>query len=174
VWRLPTGWCFAARDFRIPLGAGDEHTRQPLGKFTRCSLAALTRTPKARSSSYNRVKFFVNERLHRLSADLSFRRQVAEAAQDFLFGVRAQDQDAVVSPQGPILTFDFHTCFRGNFIEGVRAIGGRFQVFRPRFGEAKQADVSGHNMPFYFLVGSLHFLSPPCDAMDSLRPDELN
>ena len=28
-------------------------------------------------------------------------------------------------------------------------------------------------MPFFFLVGSLHFLAPPCDATDSLKPDEL-
>jgi hypothetical protein len=29
-------------------------------------------------------------------------------------------------------------------------------------------------MPFCFLVGSLHFLPPPCDARDSLKPDPLN
>src|SRR6266511_744779 len=28
VWCLAIGWCFAARDFRLPLGASDEHTHQ--------------------------------------------------------------------------------------------------------------------------------------------------
>jgi hypothetical protein len=28
VWCLAIGWCFAARDFRLPLGASDEHTLQ--------------------------------------------------------------------------------------------------------------------------------------------------
>src|SRR5437667_10638722 len=28
VWCLAIGWCFAARDFRLPLDASDEHTRQ--------------------------------------------------------------------------------------------------------------------------------------------------
>src|SRR6266567_9239159 len=28
VWCLANSWCFAARDFGLPLGASDEHTRQ--------------------------------------------------------------------------------------------------------------------------------------------------
>ena len=72
------------------------------------------------------------------------------------------------------MALDFHTSLRGNFIEGMSTIGGLFKVFCTLFGESKEADVSGHNMPFFFLVGSLHFLLPSCDATDSLKPDELN
>ena len=51
------------------------------------SSRCLTPTSNARSSPDNCVKFFVDERLHRLSADIALRRQLAEAAQDFLFRV---------------------------------------------------------------------------------------
>jgi hypothetical protein len=143
-------------------------------KLSRRAFGQQLRRALNRSSPDNCVKFLVDERLHGLGADVSLRGQLAEAAQDFLFRVRAQDQDAIVPPQGPILAFDFHTGLCGDFIEGVSPISGFFEGFRTLFGESKQADVSDHNMSFFFLVVSLPFLAPSCDATNALKPNELN
>jgi hypothetical protein len=140
---------------RFGWSVGPSPTRRTTQQSTlRRNSRHLTRTPNARSFAHNLVKLFVDERLHSFTADVSLRCQLAEAPQNFLFRVCVKDKHTIVSSQCPILAFDFHTSLRGNFIESVSTIGGLFKVFRTRFGEAKEADVSGHNIPFSFLADS--------------------
>ena len=54
--------------------------------------------------------------------------QLSQAMQRFLLRIRADDQHAVAGPHRPILAFNFHARFGGDFVEVMSAVGGFLNV----------------------------------------------
>jgi hypothetical protein len=96
------------------------------------------------SAADDPVEIDIDEGLHRFGADVSFGGEFREAMERLFFGVRVDDQDAVVFPERPVLSFDLHAGLRGDLVERVGAFGGFLDFPGALFCETQKTDVSSH------------------------------